>query len=107
MYFGITDSSQMIDVDTINALCNQLENVAIDFLQAANKVVEAKYYISGDSMRVDNLTMEENYEKLNNYCQNLESQINGYAEQIRATANEIYGIQSFELQEYAKAQQNK
>jgi len=104
--YNITDASQIIDIQAINAACNQIDEGAEDFKYASNKVNDAKAYMGGDAMRVDGETMEESFETIANGISNVKKNINDYTNSIRESAQAVYDAQQRELAEYKAAQQN-
>ena len=109
--YGITSSSQMIDVEAIKQACVQIETAAADFTTASKKVEDAKSYCGKGALEVEGKTMEESFDQVSGDLSNVEKSIKDFTSSIVSTAQSIYYAQSQELAEYqqqlAQQQQNQ
>lgn len=103
--YGITDESQMIDVQGVQAACAKICEAAKDFTTSAGKVQDAKGYCGKGALEVEGKTMEDSFDQVSNALGEVEKSINEFANSIQNTANAIWSQQWNELQEY-RAQQN-
>ena len=103
--YGITSSSQLIDVQSIQAACEQINTAAADFTTASKKVEAAKSYCGKGALEVEGRTMEESFDQVSGALSNVEQNVKNFTASIVQTAQSIYYAQSQELQEYQQAQQ--
>ena len=104
--YNITDQSQIIKVSAIKNACDNMDVVAEAFERAAvviedinNEVFSRPEYFS-----VDNATMSESFRQVADGLRSAKSNVNGFTNLIRNTAETIEGTQYKELVNYQNQQ---
>lgn len=100
MTYGITDESQMIDLQGVQAACAKICEAARDFTTSAKKVDDAKSYCGKGALEVEGKTMEDSFDQVRDALGQVEKSIVDFANSIQSTANAIWSQQYNELQEY-------
>lgn len=100
MAYGITSSSQLIDIAAISAGCNAMRTAANDFVVCGNEVNVASTMCSSKVLAVDDFSMEPVLAALGDSIKEVESIIANYADSIESVAKQVYDAQLAELQEY-------
>ena len=98
--YGITDESQMIDLQGVQAACTKICEAAHDFTTSAQKVDDAKGYCGKGALEVEGKTMEDSFDQVRDALGQVEKSIIDFANSIQSTANSIWSQQYNELQEY-------
>lgn len=106
MAYGITSSSQLIDIGTISKGCTQLQEAATKFEKCASLVQEAASICDANALSVDKTTMQPQLEADAEFIKSMKEAVDGFAVGIRDVATQIYAAQSQELEEYLAKQQN-
>lgn len=106
-YYGITSSSQLIDIGTISNGCTQIEKAAEKFAECAAKVNEAAAICNEKVLAVDKTTMQPQLEADAQYIQSMQEAVKGFTSEIRNVASQVYAAQSRELEEYIASQQEQ
>lgn len=110
--YGITDSSQILDAQVldakaIQAACDMINTAAEDFATAAKKLEEAKCEMGDKAMRIDGQTMEESYRIVKEGIENVKTNINTYTTQLVNSANAISDAQQKEYLDYIEEQKRQ
>ena len=100
MAYGITSSSQLIDVDTIRSACEQYKAVLDDFDRCGSTVVQAGETCSAKALSVDESSLTASITDLGEDIQGLKTTFSTYADQLLADAITVYNQQVAELNEY-------
>lgn len=106
-YYGITSSSQFIDIATISDGCTQIEKAAEKFAECAKKVMEAAAICDANALSVDKTTMQPQLEADAQYIQSMQEAVKGFTSEIRNVSQQVYSAQSQELKEYLASQQEQ
>lgn len=105
--YGITDRSQILDAQAIQAACKMIDTAAEDFATAAKKLEEAKGEMGGKAMKIDGQTMEESYRIVKEGVENVKTNINAYTTQLINSANAISTAQQNEYLDYIEEQKRQ
>lgn len=106
MAYGITSSSQIIDIGTISNGCTQLEETAKKFEECAKLVLEASSICDANALSVDQTTIQPQLEVDAEFIRSIKDAVDGFASGIRNVATQIYAAQSQELEDYIASQQS-
>lgn len=105
-YYGITSSSQLIDVTTISNGCTKIDEAAEKFVACAEKVSEAASICDANALSVDKTSMQPQLEADAEFIKSMKEAVNGFTSEIRNVATQVYAAQSNELNDYIESQQN-
>ena len=107
--YGITNSSQIIDIDTIQKGCEGIKKAAENFESCGNKVFDASEECNIKVLSVDGKSMQPVLESLSEEIKGFEEQVDSFADSIYALACKIKSEQESELKQYLYQleQQNK
>ena len=104
-YYGITSSSQIIDLSAIKSGCKAMRSAAEDFTLCGNDVIEAGNLCTSKVLSFDNLSMDSLLVSLGTAIKDVESVIADYSYSIENLAQQIYNDQIIELAEYNRKMQ--
>ena len=107
MAYGITSSSQLIDVATINSGCDTIDDASDIFKKCSSKLDEAANTCDMNALSVDGMTMQPAIEELADNVKALKGNVTSFTSEIRNIASEIYNVQSAELKAYEESLKNK
>lgn len=102
--YGITNSSQLIDISTITKGCNQIDAAALKFEECANKILNASDTCDENALSVDKTTMQPQLDADAQYIQSIKEEIEKFTLGIKNVAMQIYAAQDQELNDYIAAQ---
>jgi hypothetical protein len=105
MAYGITSSSQLIDLDSIKAGCENYKDALDDFTKCGELVIYAGTTCSSKALSVDDSTLEYPINELGEEIKKLKTTYSSYADDVVAQATKIYNAQVSELNEYIRKQQ--
>ena len=105
MGYGITNTSQIIDLETIVAGCNELKNACEDFKKSGTTVVQAGEMCNEKALSFDENTLEFSITQLGEEMKELQKLFSEYADQVIAEATRIHNIQTAEYEEYVTQQE--
>lgn len=100
MGYGITDRSQLIDVDTIRSGCESYKRALSFFTEGGNQVISAGHSCNAKALSVDGSSFETDIVDIGNQIIALEAEYSSYAEAVYAQAVQVYNAQVAELNEY-------
>lgn len=107
MGYGITSTSQIIDVATIEAGCNAYKQALSDFDDCGSEVVQAGETCTKKALSVDDQTLQYPITDLGNAIKDLKGEYEGYADAVAAEARRIYNAQVAEYNEYQRQLQQQ
>ena len=107
--YGITNSSQIIDIETIKKGCDEIKKAAETFKSCGDTVFEASEECNTEVLSVDGKSMQPVLASLSEEIKGFEEQVDSFADSIYELACEIKAKQEKELQQYLNRleQQNK
>lgn len=100
MAYGITNESQLIDIQTIKIGCSALKMAADDFAVSGKTVVKAGETCSEKALSIDKQTLEFQISDLGQEMIRCKELIVSYADYTLAEAVKVYNQQVTELNEY-------
>lgn len=100
MAYGITDKSQLIDIDTIQSGCERLKDAANDFDRCGADIVSAGIICDKKALSVDEASLEITINDLGEEVKDIKTAIIRNADQLLSDATTIYNMQVAELNEY-------
>ena len=104
MAYGITSTSQIIDINTILSGCAAYKNALRDFETCGNTVIKAGETCTSKALSVDNNTLQYPITDLGQAIKDLKTEYTGYAEDVEAQAKKIYNAQVAEYNDYVARQ---
>ena len=105
MAYGITSTSQIIDLSTILSGCAAYKTALKDFEKCGETVIKAGETCSSKALSVDNNTLQYPISDLGQAIKDLKAEYTAFAEEVEAQARKIYNAQVAEYNEYV-AQKN-
>lgn len=103
MGFGITSEAQLIDIAQIERGCQQIEDAAQAYSQAASRISSVS--CGSDVLAVNGGTVQPSIDGLGSRIGALEGEASAFTADIRAQAQEIYQRQKAELEAYKRHQE--
>lgn len=107
MAYGITNSSQLIDISTIYKGCDKIDEAAKYYTKCSEKLNDASTTCNKDAMSIDGKTMQPTIDELADSIKELPATIKEFTDQIRSIASQILVNQQNELAAYEEAQKKK
>lgn len=107
MAYGITSSSQIIDLNAIKAGCTAFIDAVEDFTTGGSTVVEAGEVCDAKALSIDESTLQFSITQLGNEMKELTDTFTANANQLMAEATEVYNAQVAEYNEYLRQQSEK
>ena len=104
MSYGITSTSQIIDLPTILSGCAAYKSALNDFERCGNTVIKAGETCSKKALSVDDSTLQYPITDLGQAIKDLKAEYTGYAEDVEAQARRIYQEQVAEYNDYVARQ---
>lgn len=104
MSYGITSTSQIIDLPTILSGCAAYKSALNDFEKCGNTVIKAGETCSKKALSVDDNTLQYPITDLGQAIKDLKAEYTGYAEDVEAQARRIYQEQVAEYNDYIARQ---
>ena len=101
-YYSACSASEDLDIDTINAGCDIIDQAAADFVKAGKKVEEATDECGADALEVDGTTMIDSIENCANEIIGVEADIKSITQEIRNSALNKYNELQAQLNEAAE-----
>jgi len=98
--YGITDESQLIDIETIRNGCEIFKSTTDSFSMCGDEVCAAAEMCNKKALSVDDATLEYPINELGKKIKNIKSEYTEYADALYAQALKIYNEQKIELAEY-------
>lgn len=105
MAYGITSSSQLIDIVTINNGIQIINDATEKFIESGNLILAACEICDADALAVDKTTMQPQLEADAQYVKSIKDTIDNYTKEIINIAVQIRAEQESELAKYRAAQQ--
>ncbi len=105
--YGITSKSQIIDLDTIKAGCQEFKDCLDDFEICGKGVIEAGETCNSKALSVDEKTFEYPITDLGESIKALKDEYIGYADQVIADATSVYNAQIAEYNDYVTKMQQQ
>ena len=105
MGYGITSSSQLIDIATIYAGCDKIDEAAKRYIDCSKKINNASTICNKDAMSIDGKTLQPTMDELADQIKSLTGNITSFTAEIRSIASQILVNQQRELEAYKN--QNK
>lgn len=105
MAYGITSSSQLVDLDTIRSGCEQFKKALEDFKSCGKAVIAAGETCSKKALSIDENSLEFSITDLGTEIKSLKDVYSAYADQLMAEAIQVYNAQVNELNEYIRQQE--
>ena len=102
--YGITSKSQIIDLDTIKAGCQEFKDCLDDFEICGKGVIET---CNSKALSVDEKTFEYPITDLGESIKALKDEYIGYADQVIADATSVYNAQIAEYNDYVTKMQQQ
>lgn len=102
MTYGITSSSQIIDIEGIQAGVNKIKTTAEDFTTCGNTVNKAADTCDAKALEIEGKTMQPTIEELATNIKDLKASVDELADSILSAANTVYNTQCEELREYER-----
>ena len=106
MAYGITSSSQLIDLNTIRTGCQKFKAALDDFEICGETVIRAGETCSKKALSIDDASMQYMITESGVDIQKLKTTLSIYADQLLADATNVYNAQVAELNEYIKSLNN-
>ena len=100
MAYGITSTSQIIDLATILNGCAAYKNALRDFETCGNTVIKAGETCTKKALSVDDNTLQYPITDLGQAIRDLKAEYTGYADYVEAQARRIYNEQVAEYNDY-------
>lgn len=107
MAYGITSSSQLIDITTIYKGCDKIDEAAKYYTKCSEKLNDASTTCNKDAMSIDGKTMQPTIDELADSIKGLTATITSYTAQIRSLASQILVNQQNELAAYQESLKKK
>jgi len=107
MAYGITSSSQLVDLDTIRSGCEQFKEALEDFTVCGEAVIAAGETCSEKALSIDENSLEFSITDLGTEIKSLKDIYAAYADQLMAEATQVYNAQVNELNAYIRQQQQQ
>lgn len=107
MAYGITSSSQLIDITTIYKGCDKIDEAAKNYTKCSEKLNDASTTCNKDAMSIDGKTMQPTIDELADMIKDLTATITSYTAQIRSVASQILVNQQNELVAYQESLKKK
>ncbi len=104
--YGITDESQLIDIETIRLGCEAFKTAMDSFSACGNEVCNAAELCTKKALSVDDTTLEYPINELGKNIKNLKDIYSDYADSLYESALKVYNEQKLELAEYKAAHPN-
>lgn len=104
MSYGITSTSQIIDLPTILSGCAAYKSALKDFEKCGSTVIKAGETCSKKALSVDNSTLQYPITDLGQAIKDLKTEYAGYADDVEAQARRIYNEQVAEYNDYVARQ---
>ena len=104
--YGITDESQLIDIETIKKECEAYINVMDSFSTCSNEVSLAADMCNKDALSVDDITLEYSIRELSKKIADIKKEYVENANTLYTQALRVYNVQKIELAEYLAKKQN-
>ena len=101
-YYSACSASEDLDIDTINAGCDIIDQAAADFVKAGKKVEETTDECGADALEVDGTTMIDSIENCANEIIGVEADIKSITQEIRNSALNKYNELQAQLNEAAE-----
>lgn len=105
--YGITSKSQIIDLDTIKAGCQEFKECLDDFEICGKGVIEAGETCNSKALSVDDKTFEYPITDLGKSIKDLKDEYVGYADQVITDATNVYNAQIAEYNDYVTKMQQQ
>lgn len=106
MAYGITNESQIIDLNAIISGCNQYKE-AISALDKSGSIIrEAGETCNEKALSVDGKTLESTIIQIGTELERLKLTLQGYADQVISDATQVYNAQVAELKAYQESLNN-
>ena len=106
MAYGITSSSQLIDIITINDGVQMINSAAAKFEKCADLVLSASKICNEKALSVDKTTMQPQLEHDAEEIRKIKTYIEDYAVEVNNLAVQVLAGQQRELAEYNAKQEN-
>lgn len=107
MGYGITSTSQIIDIDAIKNGCNQIKQYVADF-EACGALVElAGENCTEKALAIDENTFQYSITGIGEEITKLNAGYVAIADQVMAEAQQVYNAQYAEYQEYQRQLQQQ
>lgn len=100
MGYGITSESQLIDISTICAGCDTIDEGAEYFDTCSKVLLQASETCDKTALSIDGKSMQQPIEELSTKVAQYGVQIKNVTALIRKQAQDVYNAQVAELQEY-------
>lgn len=107
MAYGITSSSQLIDVATIYSGCDKIDEAAKYYTKCSEKLNAASTTCNKDAMSIDGKTMQPTIDGHADSIKGLTATITSFTAQIRSLASQILVNQQNELAAYQESLKKK
>lgn len=102
MAYGITNESQIIDINAISSGVAKYKQAVEDFDTCGSKVVQAGQTCNAEALSVDNASMQYPIESLGKEIQSLKEQLCAIADELLYEAKVVHSAQWNELNEYKR-----
>jgi hypothetical protein len=106
MSYGITSTSQIIDIDSISSGISLYKSALKDFESCGNRVIQAGDTCTANALSIDSSSLQYPIGEVGKAISNLTSEYSGYADEVLAQAKRIYSAQVAEYNAYI-ASKNK
>lgn len=103
MAYGITNSSQLIDIAAIYKGCDKIDEAAKLYIECSKKLNDASTTCNKDAMSIDGKTMQPTIDELADSIKELTTTITSFTDQIRSLASQILVSQQNELAAYQES----
>lgn len=104
--YGITDESQLIDIETIKNGCEAFINAMDSFSVCSKEIMLAADICNKKVFALDDYNLEYPISELSNNIANIKKDYVEYANNLYNQALEVYNEQIQELAQYKASQQN-
>lgn len=104
MVYGITNESQMIDIDTITKGINKYLEVIDAFEKSGKKVISASQICNTEALSIDDTTLQYPIESLGIEIKALKEKLNTIANELLYEAQRVRQQQYNELIEFQRQQ---
>lgn len=102
MGYGITNMSQVIDIDAIRQGCDQVKQCVTDFEACGSLVVIAGENCTEKALEIDKNTFQYSITTIGEEITKLKEVYTAIADQVIAEATQVYNAQVAEYNEYQK-----
>ena len=102
MAYGITSTSQIIDLNTIKAGCQAFKDALQDFQTCGETVIQAGETCNAKALSVDETSLQFSITQLGSEIKELKTTFASYADQVLAEATQVYNAQVAEYEEYIR-----